>query len=1016
MGKPGKETLHRLFSTRPVSGMVAFCITEPIGDKEPLEGEAMQRYTAGLAALAATALSFTQTSASGVPPGTAGILDAGASEPIFASAFEHADPGKLPKGYRLERDPARNGKQVLSGEISQPNKHLGYHIPFSGLSGRGIEVSFFARSPDGTRCAVWLQEAGGKRRSIGMVGELPKAWKEYHFRTKVATDGNATVEIVAPSSWGGTPGKALLDDIVLVQSGSAGMALDLPEDFPALCGDAVRGSWLAVVARDGEKPHVIVSRVLGAERRQVISFQPDGTTGIGMPAVAEWSKGCVVCVPVEREDKWRIACLYIARQGDKPAAVHYLDAGGSANIDPAVDMSGDMALVVWEGNAEFPRRIYAAQVTPAGASPATAISPAGMPACNPDVVVLPENRGFAAWDAYDGDTVSIHGCPHRDGKWRPSEPITSDARIERHVDLAVRDGEVWLAWQAQSFKKHLVNGLDEQRVVVARLEDDGGLGAVPGVFEKVSPPGKLCVRPQLAFGTDGSLVVTLRESLGAQSGWRAMAWTYDGHLLRGPFALWDAQGRWRPIPMALHDGQLVAACQRDNLPANWGIDVGQAPDWKSEILLVKMPATGGGTAGALKTVPLSMPQTPFRLAEHTENFSCALPSARATHRGTELKLYWGDMHEHSDLSVCQRAKNPPLDDLWANQRDIEQLDFTAITDHGYNLDHPQWFVSAERVRAHFDAGRFVSLLAEEWTSDHVHYDPKRSVRRYGHRNLIFEDPYLPKWHDSRDKPPQSPRAVWDRLGETEFISIPHQIADTGNSPTDWTHHDEHHQPLAEIFQQRESYEYLGAPRQSRAATPFKGHFLQDAWALGLVIGVIASPDHGGGKGKAAVWARDLTRESLFEAFHARHAFGTSGAKMVLWVSSGEHMMGDKAVHTGGSIPFTIRASADRPVSRVVLLRNNAEVFVSEPGTDKVELTWEDSEAPADTVLWYYVRVHRDDDELAWSSPIWFFPDSRSLEATVDHARNLSRLHPEGPPSDDPGPGVNWRAKMKKRYK
>jgi len=134
------------------------------------------------------------------------------------------------------------------------------------------------------------------------------------------------------------------------------------------------------------------------------------------------------------------------------------------------------------------------------------------------------------------------------------------------------------------------------------------------------------------------------------------------------------------------------------------------------------------------------------------------------------------------------------------------------------------------------------------------------------------------------------------------------------------------------------------------------------------------------------------------------------------VSSGEHIMGDKAIRPDGNIPFTIRASADRPVKRVVVLRNNQEVFTTDPGTEKVELAWEDPQAPANTTLWYYVRIHRDDEELAWSSPIWFFKDQKALDATVEHARNLPHLHPAGPPSDDPGPGVNWRTKLKKRYK
>ena len=39
------------------------------------------------------------------------------------------------------------------------------------------------------------------------------------------------------------------------------------------------------------------------------------------------------------------------------------------------------------------------------------------------------------------------------------------------------------------------------------------------------------------------------------------------------------------------------------------------------------------------------------------------------------------------------------------------------------------------------------------------------------------------------------------------------------------------QPVAEIFQNRGSYEHKGAPREAPRSTP-AGYFLQDAWAKG----------------------------------------------------------------------------------------------------------------------------------------------------------------------------------------
>lgn len=969
------------------------------------------------------AFSATAFAADTAGPGTAGIWKSEESVVIFTSNFD--DPNALEKiseGYQLVEDETRGGRQVLLGEITKPKTFRRIEIPFSGLAGREIQVSFRARSPDGTRCAVWLRQDGQKKFSMQSVEALPKAWKFISGTATIPTDAPGAVEVVAPSSYNAPPGKAFLDDITLRATDSIGYTLEHPEDFPVLCGDAVEGAWLAVTARIESTPQLRISRVLGSERRLALEFQPEGITGLGMPAIAEWSHGCVVCVPVEREHRWQIACLFLSRDRENPEAVQYLDAGGSANIDPALAGENDRALVVWEGNPTLPRRIYAAEVGPEEVGPISSISAEDAPSSNPEVVFLNSGSAFAAWDTYDGESVNLYGCRYREGEWEEPFRLTSDPRIERHVDLAASpDGELWLAWQAQSFPAHNINNFNEQRIVVGRWNGaKSAIETVPGLFETVSLEKKLVMRPQIAFSADGQLVITARASIGSHSGWRALAWTYSGAELSEPTILWRGQGRWRPAAMAAHGETLIAACQRDNLPTNWGIDVGKAPDWKSEVVLVETPVAAAReeAVGKLQTVPLAMPETDFSLRAHTEGFSNSIPRATAEYRGKPLRLFWGDMHEHSDLSVCQRAGNPPLDDLWANQRDIESLDFTAVTDHGYNLDHPQWYFSGERVRAHFDAGRFVSLLAEEWTSDHVAYEPARSVRRYGHHNLIFEDPYHPHFYDSRDLPAPAPRDVWNQLEGAEFISIPHQLADTGNCPTDWTYHDEHHQPLAEIFQQRESYEYLGAPRQATRATPFKGHYLQDAWRLGLIIGVIASADHGGGKGKAAIWAEELTPAGLFEAFHARHTFGTSGAKMMLWVGSGESMMGDKVVRSEGeqSIPFEIRAAADRPITRVVVLRNNQEVFRAEPGTAEVDLTWTDEDAPAGTTLWYYVRIHREDEELAWSSPIWFFQDRESLEATADHARKLPELYPEGPPSDDPGPQVNWRKNLMRRYK
>ena len=109
------------------------------------------------------------------------------------------------------------------------------------------------------------------------------------------------------------------------------------------------------------------------------------------------------------------------------------------------------------------------------------------------------------------------------------------------------------------------------------------------------------------------------------------------------------------------------------------------------------------------------------------------------------------------------------------------------------------------------------------------------------------------------------------------------------------------------LQTRGSYEYKGAPREAGRSTPSPGYFIQDAWARGTVIGVIASPDHGGGYGKACVFAPELSREAILDALRARRCYGTTAAKIFLDVRVDGHLMGEKlAAPAGRAVEVKIR--------------------------------------------------------------------------------------------------------------
>ena len=779
-------------------------------------------------------------------------------------------------------------------------------------------------------------------------------------------------------------------DALTLSSGNQSEAASPPhsQDFASVAIDAEGRLWAAVTERPVPECAVGVYTFSKGRFQKVVQLKPEGTTGIASPAIAAYGKGVVVCFSVEQNDRWRIGYSFIEPQtkadwrrlavqfSGSSKAIQYLQTDGSADIAPAVAVSGDAACVVWESNAGAARGIYACTIDPSCRGTIQRLSDPFANSYNPTIAALADGRLFAAWDSVRNQSADIYGAWYDDG-WQAEKRITRDTRIERHPFVAAFGNDLWMTWQLNEYYGLKINHVHIQHIGVAKI--DGDTLMMPyGLYEKVSLWDRLLMRPRIAFDEQGRLYLTARESIAMQSGWLAKLWRYSGKTWSEPLTLMSQQGRWRPAPMAMGKEGVLAAVQYDDLPQVWD-QRGVWEDWQCGVQ-IKEAANSAEPFEPLELTPYKSPETQFNLAQKMELCSAELPRQTWQIGGQTLTLFWGDLHDHTDLSVCVRSMNPPGHDLFANERDIEKLDFCVLTDHGYNFDRPQWAFNAEQTRQNHDPGRFLTFLGQEWTSSS---HPRKNVRDknvpdrdgYGHRNLIFLNPYHNEFYDAFDDN-ITPQELWNKLAGVEFICIPHQLADwkykgRGNPPTDWEYVDKELQPVAEIFQERQSYEYYGCPRQAPDGYPGSGHFyLQDAWAKGIVIGVVAGPDHGGGTGKAGVWAEGLTRQSIFDAIRRRHTFGTSGAKMAIRFSAGDAMMGDQTPHPRRPIAFDIQALSMRPIRELVVFRNNEIVYQNDPKDKQLTLCWTD-EHPPERTLWYYARIQCTDDEIAWSSPIWF---------------------------------------------
>src|SRR5262249_32260047 len=87
------------------------------------------------------------------------------------------------------------------------------------------------------------------------------------------------------------------------------------------------------------------------------------------------------------------------------------------------------------------------------------------------------------------------------------------------------------------------------------------------------------------------------------------------------------------------------------------------------------------------------------------------------------------------------------------------------------------------------------------------------------------------------------------------------------------------------------------------------------------------------------------------------------------VRSGQHMMGD--VFTTASLPgLRVKLVGTAKFAKVHIIRDNAYVYSTQPGTSQVQFSWVDNAAAAGKTSYYYVRGEQEDGQIVWASPMW----------------------------------------------
>lgn len=401
-------------------------------------------------------------------------------------------------------------------------------------------------------------------------------------------------------------------------------------------------------------------------------------------------------------------------------------------------------------------------------------------------------------------------------------------------------------------------------------------------------------------------------------------------------------------------------------------------------------------------------------AEAGESLEARTATIAVTSSTPEMRLFWGDTHGHTGEYGCGYGT---IDSFYTYARDYAGLDFCALTEHDKmpNLAHDLGTIwgRVRRSTAYYnDPGRFVTLLGYEWTSQRTQ-KPDDPEAAYGHRHVLYRGDDEP-WFGCHQAGSDTPEGLWRSLEGRDALVIPHHPAAPSQWATQWSRWNPQLERLVEVYSCWGSSERPRAAGNHLAVRNFGGEgatgHVQEALGNGYRMGFSAAGDsHDGspgdtwferplGKGEIkrlgdtvypgglhALWARDLTREALWEALWSRRSYGTSGARIRIEYTLNGAWMGSE-LREPGDAPRHIRARVvgAAALRSVEVVKNGEDwrSFVPEANArgecvvdvvDMPEATVDVSRSTTGRrggADHYYVRATQVDGETAWASPIW----------------------------------------------